>query len=186
MKDYKKQIMSAIKEGNSKKIREARKGYMQAMDDSTFGGSKSSKASAEKDYQSVVKALAKAGYDEQGYKKRSVGTGTNGPEQRKKKVEDAKSVLAKYGNKESSSDLRARADKMDADAKRAAIVKKLGSNRFRTIKNININVVKPNTRTAQLKGTLYVSSDRTKAYYEHNGKLKKATKSILERYVHKK
>lgn len=80
MKEYKKQLMSAIKDGNSKKIREARKGYMQAMDDSTFGGSKASKASAEKDYQSVVKALSKAGYDEQGYKKRSVGTGTNGPE----------------------------------------------------------------------------------------------------------
>ncbi len=264
MKEYKKQLMSAIKDGNSKKIREARKGYMQAMDDSTFGGSKASKASAEKDYQSVVKALSKAGYDEQGYKKRSVGTGTNGPEKkeftesqlraygrklvnarnkyiggpgpdsyrralkkrqealaeyhktdegkammsayrsytsriakqkekeyaekrRAKKVEDAKSVLAKYGSKESSSDLRARADKMDADAKRAAIVKKIGSSRFRTIKNININVVKPNTRTAQLKGTLYVSSDKTKAYYEgSDGKLKKATKSILERYVHKK
>lgn len=88
--------------------------------------------------------------------------------------------------KETSSDLRARADKMDADAKRAAIVKKLGSNKFRTIKDININVVKPNTRTAQLKGTLYVSSDRTKAYYEgSDGKLKKATKSILDRYVNK-
>lgn len=83
MKEYKKQLMSAIKDGNSKKIREARKGYMQAMDDSTFGGSKASKASAEKDYQSVVKALSKAGYDEQGYKKRSVGTGTNGPELKK-------------------------------------------------------------------------------------------------------
>lgn len=71
MKEYKKQLMAAIKEGNSKKIRQARKGYMQAMDDSTFGGSKASKASAEKDYQSVVKALSKAGYDEQGYKKRS-------------------------------------------------------------------------------------------------------------------
>lgn len=71
MKEYKKQLMSAIKDGNSKKIREARKGYMQAMDDSTFGGSKTSKASAEKDYQSIVKALSKAGYDEQGYKKRS-------------------------------------------------------------------------------------------------------------------
>lgn len=80
MKEYKKQLMSAIKDGNSKKIRDARKGYMQAMDDSTFGASKASKASAEKDYQSVVKALSKAGYDEQGYKKRSVGTGTNGPE----------------------------------------------------------------------------------------------------------
>lgn len=80
MKEYKKQLMSAIKDGNSKKIREARKGYMQAMDDSTFGGSKASKASAERDYQSVVKALSKAGYDEQGYKKRSVGTGTNEPE----------------------------------------------------------------------------------------------------------
>lgn len=98
-----------------------------------------------------------------------------------KKVEDAK-----YGSKESSSDLRARADKMDADAKRASIVKKVGSNRFRTIKNININVVKPNTRTAQLKGTLYISPDRTKAYYEgSDGKLKKATKSILDRYVNK-
>lgn len=88
--------------------------------------------------------------------------------------------------KETSSDLRVRADKMDADAKRSAIVKKLGSNRFRTIKDININVVKPNTRSAQLKGTLYVSSDRTKAYYEgSDGKLKKATKSILDRYVNK-
>lgn len=88
--------------------------------------------------------------------------------------------------KETSSDLRARADKMDADTKRAAIVKKLGSNKFRTIKDININVVKPNTRSAQLKGTLYVSSDRTKAYYEgSDGKLKKATKSILDRYVNK-
>ena len=75
---------------------------------------------------------------------------------------------------------------MDADTKRAAIVKKLGSNKFRTIKDININVVKPNTRSAQLKGTLYVSSDRTKAYYEgSDGKLKKATKSILDRYVNK-
>lgn len=71
MKEYKKQLMSAIKDGNSKKIREARKGYMQAMDDSTFGGSKASKTSAEKDYQSVVKALSKAGYDEQGYKKKT-------------------------------------------------------------------------------------------------------------------
>lgn len=88
--------------------------------------------------------------------------------------------------KETSSDLRARADQMDADAKKAAIIKKLGSNRFRTIKGININVVKPNTRTAQLKGTLYVSSDKTKAYYEgSDGKLKKATKSILDRYVNK-
>lgn len=88
--------------------------------------------------------------------------------------------------KETSSDLRARADKMDADTKRSAIVKKLGSNKFRTIKDININVVKPNTRSAQLKGTLYVSSDRTKAYYEgSDGKLKKATKSILDRYVNK-
>lgn len=77
MKEYKKQLMSAIKDGNSKKIREARKGYMQAMDDSTFGGSKASKASAERDYQTIVKALSKAGYNEQGYKKRSVGTGTN-------------------------------------------------------------------------------------------------------------
>lgn len=85
MKEYKKQLMSAIKDGNSKKIRDARKGYMQAMDDSTFGGSKTSKASAEKDYQSIVKALSKAGYDEQGYKKRSVGTGTNGPEPKVKK-----------------------------------------------------------------------------------------------------
>lgn len=88
MKEYKKQLMSAIKDGNSKKIREARKGYMQAMDDSTFGGSKASKASAERDYQSVVKALSKAGYDEQGYKKRSVGTGTNGPELKKKLISE--------------------------------------------------------------------------------------------------
>lgn len=91
MKVYKKQLMSAIKEGNSKKIREARKGYMQAMDDSTFGGSKASKASAEKDYQSIVKALSKAGYDEQGYKKRSVGTGTNGPEPKKAKTKSSSS-----------------------------------------------------------------------------------------------
>lgn len=95
MKEYKKQLMSAIKDGNSKKIREARKGYMQAMDDSTFGGSKASKASAEKDYQSVVKALSKAGYDEQGYKKRSVGTGTNGPEPKK----FTESQLRAYGRK---------------------------------------------------------------------------------------
>lgn len=172
MKEYKKQLMTAIKDGNSKKIREARKGYLQAMDDSTFGGSKASKVSAEKDYQSVVKALLKAGYDEQGYKKRSVGS---------------LNVKPPKAKKETSSDLRARADKMDADEKRAAIVKKLGSNRFRTIKDININVVKPNTRSAQLKGTLYVSSDGTKAYYEgSDGKLKKATKSILDRYVNKK
>lgn len=88
MKEYKKQLMSAIKDGNSKKIREARKGYMQAMDDSTFGGSKASKASAERDYQSVVKALSKAGYDEQGYKKRSVGTGTIGPEPKKTAISE--------------------------------------------------------------------------------------------------
>lgn len=88
MKEYKKQLMSAIKDGNSKKIRDARKGYMQAMDDSTFGGSKTSKASAEKDYQSIVKALSKAGYDEQGYKKRSVGTGTNGPEPKKTAISE--------------------------------------------------------------------------------------------------
>lgn len=98
----------------------------------------------------------------------------------------AKTKSSLVTKKETSSDLRARADKMDADAKRAAIVKKLGSNKFRTIKDININVVKPNTRSAQLKGTLYVSSDRTKAYYEgSDGKLKKATKSILDRYVNK-
>ena len=88
MKEYKKQLMSAIKDGNSKKIRDARKGYMQAVDDSTFGGSKTSKASAEKDYQSIVKALSKAGYDEQGYKKRSVGTGTNGPEPKKTAISE--------------------------------------------------------------------------------------------------
>lgn len=108
-----------------------------------------------------------------------------------KRVSGGSSMSAKTKSslgtkKETSSDLRARADKMDADAKRAAIVKKLGSNKFRTIKDININVVKPNTRSAQLKGTLYVSSDRTKAYYEgSDGKLKKATKSILDRYVNK-
>lgn len=239
MKEYKKQLMSAIKNGNSKKIREARKGYMQAMDDSTFGASKASKASAEKDYQSVVKALSKAGYDEQGYKKRQVGTGTNGPEPKirhdlpkithggdmkkdSSAYRRANETLKREGfsigkdnlyhhkdgrtirinsktgyyeetpkpivkrSKESSSDLRARADKMDADAKRASIVKKVGSNRFKTIKNININVVKPNTRSAQLKGTLYISPDKTKAYYEgSDGKLKKATKSILDRYVNK-
>lgn len=92
MKEYKKQLMSAIKDGNSKKIREARKGYMQAMDDSTFGGSKASKASAEKDYQSVVKALSKAGYDEQGYKKRSTKTS-------KTTKEFTESQLRAYGRK---------------------------------------------------------------------------------------
>lgn len=108
-----------------------------------------------------------------------------------KRVSGGSSTIAKPKSslstkKETSSDLRARADKMDADAKRAAIAKKLGTNKFRTIKDININVVKPNTRSAQLKGTLYVSSDRTKAYYEgSDGKLKKATKSILDRYVNK-
>ena len=108
-----------------------------------------------------------------------------------KRVSSGSSISAKPKSslgtkKETSSDLRARADKMDADTKRSAIVKKLGSNKFRTIKDININVVKPNTRSAQLKGTLYVSSDRTKAYYEgSDGKLKKATKSILDRYVNK-
>lgn len=95
MKEYKKQLMSAIKDENSKKIREARKGYMQAMDDSTFGGSKASKASAEKDYQSIVKALSKAGYDEQGYKKRSVLTGTNGPEPKKSSAVQVKKELAR-------------------------------------------------------------------------------------------
>ena len=92
MKEYKKQLMSAIKDGNSKKIRDARKGYMQAMDDSTFGGSKTLKASAEKDYQSIVKALSKAGYDEQGYKKRSTKTS-------KTTKEFTESQLRAYGRK---------------------------------------------------------------------------------------
>lgn len=92
------------------------------------------------------------------------------------------------GGAPTSADLRKRADEMDAREKKAKIAEKVGK-RYKTIKNAQLNNPAPNSRTATLRGNVYISSDGKTAYYEdptNKGKLKKASAALLSRLTKEK